>query len=89
MTLKASIVFLQQDECLFNKGAFYHTEHTNWLMNHKTANWLSENCVQMDCWGVQMESKSSRERNCSEMEAILVDGLLSLSASEMNAVWCF
>ena len=38
MTLKASIVFLQQDECLFNKGAFYHTEHTNWLMNLKTVN---------------------------------------------------
>ena len=36
-----------------------------------------------------MESKSSRERNCSEMEAVLVDGLLSLSASEMNGVWCF
>ena len=36
-----------------------------------------------------MESKSSRERNCPEMEAILVDGLFSFLESEINAVWCF
>ena len=36
-----------------------------------------------------MDVQLRRMNDCPEMEAILVDGLFSFSASEMNAVWCF
>ena len=69
MTLKASIVFLQQDECLFNKGTFYHTEHTNRLMNHKTANWQFDICTNglLGCSnGVKVKPREKLFRNGSD-----------------------
>ena len=69
-TLKASMVFLQQDECLFNKGAFYHTKHTNRLMNHTTANWQFDICTNglLGCSnGVTVKPREILSRNGSDL----------------------